>query len=307
MTALPADERDVRNPDAETWIVKADDSDPREWLAGAAECPPMTRLQMRHAGVTRTPAPFEIVRTHLGGSYFLACFGGEGRVLVDGRWVRCRPGHAFLLPPGTTHAFHATPGKRWDFCWVRYQEVAGHAPLAAAQTPVVARFDPEPIRLAILGMYHEAGGTAALAALDHWCELVHHYVLRFANPTTMDPRVWQLWAAVSADLGRDWTVPDMCRVAHLGEKQLQRLCARDLGRTPRQQLIWLRMRRAAELLARGQDKVETIAGNVGYANPFVFSSTFKRVMGCRPSEYSRGRRRDAEPTRELPDGDGAVS
>jgi AraC-like DNA-binding protein len=285
----PLTERDVRNPTAETRVVKADAADPRPWLAAAPVCPPMARLRMRHAGVTRTPAPYEIVRTHLGGSFLLACFGGEGRVLVDGRWVTCRPGHAFLLPPGTTHAFHATPGKRWDFCWVRYQEAGGHAPLAAAQTPVVAKFDGEPLRLALLGLHHEASGTAATSALDHWCELVHTYVLRFAEPATMDPRVWQLWAAVSADLPRDWTVSDMCRVAHLGEKQLQRLCTRDLGRTPRQQLIWLRMRRAAELLSRGTDKIETIAGQVGYQNPFVFSSTFKRVMGCRPSDYAGGR------------------
>ena len=58
-----------------------------------------------------------------------------------------------------------------------------------------------------------------------------------------------------------------------------------LGRTPRQQLICLGMRRAADLLAEREAKVETIAARVGYRNPFVFSTTFKRVMGWPPSEY----------------------
>ena len=77
----------------------------------------------------------------------------------------------------------------------------------------------------------------------------------------------------------------MAAEAHLSEKQLERLCLKQLGRNPRRQLIWLRMRQAAELLTTGDAKVETIAARVGYQNPFVFSTTFKRVMGWSPSTY----------------------
>ena len=44
---------------------------------------------------------------------------------------------AALLPPGTLQAFHTAPKKRWDICWVRYQEESGQKPLAAAATPVL--------------------------------------------------------------------------------------------------------------------------------------------------------------------------
>lgn len=56
-----------------------------------------------------------------------------------------------------------------------------------------------------------------------------------------------------------------------------------------QQFIWLRMRRAAELLQTTDAKIEAIAREVGYQNPFVFSTTFKRCLGWSPSEYP-GRR-----------------
>ncbi len=112
---------------------------------------------------------------------------------------------------------------------------------------------------------------------------------RFARPAEMDARLWRLWERVAADLGRPWTVAEMAVEAHLSEKQLQRLCRRELGRNPRRQLIWLRMRHAADLLTSTTAKVETIAMQVGYHNPFVFSTTFKRVMGWPPSEYP-GRR-----------------
>ena len=154
-------ETDIRPPDSDVKMVRADPFDTREWLAKAPVCPDLARHRIRHLAVARMPYPFEIVRTKLGGSYFLACFGGEGRVLVDGRWTRCRPGQAVLLPPGTLHAFKTSAERSWDFCWVRYQEKAGQKPLTTAQTPVIAQFDCEGLRLAIMGLFHECTGRAS--------------------------------------------------------------------------------------------------------------------------------------------------
>ena len=284
-------ETDIRPENAETVMVRADATDLRAWLANAPVCPGLTHHQIRHLGVATMPSPFEIVRNKLGGSYFLACFGGEGRVLVDGRWTRCSPGQAVLLPPGTLQAFQTTPGKTWDFCWVRYQERSGQLPLATARTPIVAMYDAEPLRLAILGLHRECSTSNVPAAVSHWVDLVHHYVLQFAVPVRHDPRLWQLWEKVSASPGEPWSIAEMAESIHLSEKQLQRLCLKELGRSPRQQLIWLRMSRAAELLVQEGLKIESIAALVGYQNPFVFSTTFKRVMGWSPSAYP-GRRRD---------------
>jgi len=278
-------ETDIRSPRSKAWIVRADAADKRSWLASSPICPLLGQHQIAHTAVAYLPAPFEIVRTRLGGSYFLACFSGEGRVLVDGRWVRCRKGTAVLLPPGTLQAFHTSHGRIWEICWVRYQERAGQRPLATAQTPVISRYDPEPLRLAILGLHRECIAGATPAALEHWAMLVHHYVVQFAAPAGLDERLWRLWDKVSRSLAEPWTLADMSRETHLSEKQLQRLCRKQLGRTPRQQLIWLRMRRAADLLVARNMKIETIAAQVGYENPFVFSTTFKQVMGWPPSEY----------------------
>jgi AraC-like DNA-binding protein len=281
-------ETDIRSPRSKAFVVRADAADMRSWLASSPVCPLLGHYQIAHAAVAHLPAPFEIVRTRLGGSYFLACFGGEGRVLVDGRWFRCRKGNAVLLPPGTLQAFHTPRGNVWDICWVRYQERRGQRPLATAQTPVLARYDAEPLRLAILGLHRECTASATPAALQHWSMLVHHYVVRFAEPAGTDERLWRLWEKVAGSLAQAWTLADMSRETHLSEKQLQRLCRQQMGRTPRQQLIWLRMRRAADLLMERKLKVETIAAQVGYENPFVFSTTFKRVMGWSPSEYPVG-------------------
>ncbi len=279
---LNLSETDIRSSKAEVWIVRSDAEDSRGWLQDSPVCRALANSQIRHLAVAHMPAPFEIVRTRLSGSYFLASFSGEGRVLIDGRWARCPSGRAMLLPPNTLQAFQTLTGKRWDFCWVRYQERAGQKPLASARTPVVAEFDAEPLRLAILGLHRECSNHGSLA--ERWAELIHSYVRQFAQPAAMDSRLWQLWEEVAASLADPWTITEMARRVHLSDKQLQRLCLRELGRSPRQQLIWLRMRRAAELL-QTHAKIDTIARDVGYQNPFVFSTTFKRVMGWSPSAF----------------------
>lgn len=286
-------ETDIRPARGKAIVVRASTADSRTWLKGAPVCPALAQYHIQHTAVVRMPSPFRIVRTQLGGSYFMASFGGEGRVLVDGRWFRCTPGKAVLLPPGTLHAFYTPTGKVWEFCWVRYQEAVGQRPLATAQSPIVASYDPQPLRHAILGLHRECLDDPAPAAVEHWVRLIQHYVMRFAQPAQVDDRLSRLWEQVTASLDHGWSIGEMARVTHLSDKQLQRLCRQQLGRTPRQQLIWLRMRHAADLLADGQDKIETIAARVGYQNAFVFSTTFKRVMGWSPSRYPL-RQRSAE-------------
>jgi AraC-like DNA-binding protein len=50
-------------------------------------------------------------------------------------------------------------------------------------------------------------------------------------------------------------------------------------------------------LAETDLKLEVIAERVGYANPFVFSNTFKRWTGWRPSLY-RNRQQEARSSPE---------
>ena len=282
-------ETDIRHMDSEMLTVRAEAlGDGRPWYDAACICRVLAQHQIVHTGVGRMLPPFEIVRTVLGGSYFLSCFGGAGEVLINGFWERCSEGQAFLLSPGTLHAFRAVvePGSSWDFCWVRYREAPGQKPVARASSPLLAEFPARPFLNAVSGLYHasaEAGGQPA--AIARWVELVHGYVLGFAQPAGRDARLERLWVAVEGDLGAEWTTAAMARIAHVSEKQLERLCKRDLGKTPRQHLIALRMHRAAELLTTTGETVEAIAAAVGYQNPFTFSTRFRRFSGWPPSRY----------------------
>ena len=282
-------ETDIRSPGSRTWCVRAATDDPRPWLVGAPVCPELQAHRIAHLGVAKMRAPFEIVRTKLGGTYFLSCRSGAGRVFVDGRWKTCEAGQAFLLSPGTLHAFHATEGAPWEFSWIRYAEGTGRNPIAGANSPVLAEMDPAPLQHAVFGLFHSTLKPSMPAATVAWIEMIQRYVEHFAGPATLDPRLARVWDKVAKDLARPWTSGELATTAHLSEKQFERLCRRELGRTPRQHLIWLRIREAARRLTSGSETIETIAAAVGYANPFTFSTTFRRFTGWSPSRYP-GRR-----------------
>jgi AraC-like DNA-binding protein len=286
-------ETDIRSPNSQTWAVACGQHVRRPWLADSPSCSLLESHHILHLGVAEMPSPFRIVRTDLGGSYFLASLEGEGRVLVDGHWLPSMPGTAFLLPPRTMNAFHTAKGKSWKFCWVRFQERDGRSIVARANSPVLANFDGQPLEFAVLGLRRECIGNASLMLLGDWLKLIRTYVLSFASPNREGTELWSVWDEVANDLDHPWTVAGMAQTLDLSEKQLQRICRRDLGRSPRQHLMWLRMRKAAELLLDTDRKISSIAASVGYRNPFVFTSTFQRMMGWTPSDYRRRHRTES--------------
>jgi AraC-like DNA-binding protein len=248
-------------------------------------CPALGRHQIKHLGIVDAAAPYEIVRTDLSGTYLLACFAGRGKILLDGRWQNLGAGTACLAPPHVVLAFRAVPGTRWQFCWVRYQQKPEQKPIISSSSPAVARFDAGPMHAAIEGLWQEVRSPVAPATTEHWVDIIHTYVLRFAQPWHVDDRLQHLWNAVSAQLDADWNLEKLSRQCHFSSEHLRRLCHQEIGRSPMHQVTYLRMERAAKLLTTTNDKIEVVAAAVGYDNPFVFSRTFKKWIGWPPSDY----------------------
>ncbi len=266
-------------------VVRADDSDLRDWLQEGAVCPLLGQHHISHCGIMKAAPPFEIVRSNQSGTFMLACLAGEGVILADGRWKHIRAGQACLLPPFVMNALKCLPGKAWSFAWVRYRESRESRPIVSSLSPVTGLFEPAPLKAAIEGLYAESTSSNGVSSLHHWSELVHHYVLRFAQPHSSDDRLWRVWQRVETDLARAWTLDELAGIACLSGEHLRRLCRKEIGRSPMQHLTHLRLQRARHLLSITDDKVEVIARAVGFESVFTFSNTFAKWIGWRPSEF----------------------
>ncbi len=265
--------------------VRAHANDRRHWLQRYPVCAALAQHDIEHAGIVRAGPGYRIVRTRQLTAYFMACVNGEGRVRVDGRWRRFTPGMGCLLPSHTRNEFHAVGTRPWEFCYVCYLHPPGHPEILTAEAPVMARFDADPLRWAIEGLRAEQLGAASPALAHYWVELIHGYVLRFAHPFRGQDRLQRLWQSVAAQPAEEWSLDRLARQAHCSREHLRRLCLRELGRSPIQQVTYLRLQRAAELLASTSMKVEEVGQTVGYENAFAFSTAFKKGVGWPPSDY----------------------
>lgn len=277
----------VHSPRTRIQGVRAPGAELRPWIENFRVCAAFDQYHIVHVGIEQAVAPTRVVRTKQTTTYFLACYGGKGRVLIDGRWRLCKSGMACLLPAHTLNAFEAVPGVQWEFCWVCYQRPADQRPVADAASPVLAQYDALPLRAAIQGLLYECSGPGQPALMQEWTDLINAYVMRFAKPADQPDKLRLLWERVGSSLAEEWTLSKLAKQAGYSSEHLRRLCRKQLGRSPMHQVTYMRMRKATELLVNTDLTIEAIAQQVGYHNPFVFSNAFTKWIGWRPSEYRR--------------------
>ena len=291
------DDGDTAGRGSVEWVVRAGDGDGRPWLARAPVCPALARYGIAHVGVARAVHPYRVVRTHLGGTFVMSCLAGAGEVRLGGSWAPMPVGTSCVAPPHSLHAYRAVPRKPWTVAWVRYADDAGGngngnggggpASNLTNRAPVLERFDGAGLGAAITGLHREACAGAAPAALELWAQLVEHYAQSLLARRRGDDRLVPVWREVTARIDEPWPLARLAKVASLSTKQFSRLSRQMVGRSPTQHVAWLRLQRAAHLLATTEHKVETVARMVGYQSLFTFSSRFKRFAGYRPSTYRR--------------------
>lgn len=257
----------------------------RLWSLTRDACPELTLHRIKHLGLTDAGVPYRRVRVQPTGSFFMVCHEGRGKILLDGRWQTSRKGVACLAPPRVLNAFHAVPHARWRFAWIRYDEPPHVRPLVSAASPVRVKCDADALWRIVSGLHNEWEGSRDPRLIHHWIELAHAEAARIAQPAKLDERLWAIWNEAAHDLVADWTLEKLAVRYGASKEHFRRACLRELGRSPMQHLTSLRIERAQKLLASTDDKVESIARQVGFSDASVFSRAFKRWVGRSPKAY----------------------
>ncbi len=262
----------------------------RRWSLDRKQCGELAVHRIAWLGLDVVHAPYRRVRLAPGGSFFLATLEGEGRVLLEGRWQRVTAGSLCLAPPRVLNAFHAEPGHRWAFAWIRYEEPAWAKPLVGAGSPLRLAQGAEEFGRVLGGLRAEWEGGRDAALVHHWLSLAHGLAARAARPWQADSRIGDLWKKVAADLAADWKLASLAARCALSPEHLRRVCRRELGRTPMEHVTYMRIQHAQELLETTDEKLEALAPRVGYHSAVVFSRAFVRCVGLTPSQYRERRR-----------------
>lgn len=150
-----------------------------------------------------------------------------------------------------------------------------------------------------------AGGTAAIdlmlhqIARDHGAalagrvadQLIHTAIRseqdhqRMSSPGRMvahHPRLAQVLARMEANIEDPVSPARLAAEAGLSPRQLERLFARHLGRSPKRHYMELRLERAHHLLRQTRMSVMEIALACGFGSAAHFSKCYRATYGCTP-------------------------
>jgi AraC-like DNA-binding protein len=102
----------------------------------------------------------------------------------------------------------------------------------------------------------------------------------------------QMSAAINSmhnDPAHSWTLQELAERAGMSRSTFALKFKQTVGTSPMEYLTRWRMLLAGDKLANSTDPISVIARSLGYESESAFSTAFKRVMGCSPRQYGRGR------------------
>jgi len=83
------------------------------------------------------------------------------------------------------------------------------------------------------------------------------------------------------------TITMLSELFNLSPRQLNRVFKEETGKTIFEMIHSIRVEKAKHLLSESDEKVITIAANIGYEDPAFFNRLFQRIVGCPPSKYRK--------------------
>ncbi len=249
-------------------------------------------------------------------------------VVADGTAIEVRAHTVLVVPAGLAHELEAartTAGAGMPHCapledgWLHLADGGGPEGVLMAcgrldvsfrgsrglfdylDEPLVQHLgDADPLRTALTSLLSELaaprpGARALTRALMEQCLVL---LLRRLCPRGLctapwlsaleDHRLARAVAAMHASPEDDHSVESLARFACMSRSAFARHFVEAFGRGPMDFLRELRLRRAAELLARSDLPVKALAGEVGYTSRSYFSRAFKDFYGVSPAKFRAG-------------------
>lgn len=225
----------------------------------------------------------------------IACLAGQGWVRLGKRELTVAPGDVLWVSAGHAHAYGANAETPWTIEWAHATgaELAGWAEfLGLPREGGVIRREASTIAELQLGRvwqclergYTLANLVAAGAALRGVLAGIKG---QRDTPGTRSPRerVAATIDWMKANLARPTRLEDLAALAGMSEPHYSALFREQIGFSPVDFFLRLRIQRACQLLATSAAAVGEVAEEVGFADPYYFTRYFRRVMGCSPREY----------------------
>lgn len=242
---------------------------------------------------------------------------GEFEIYEEGERYVVPAGSVFFLKQGLHHwgRKHCPRGTRWFFVHFHLPEqvadpaeelraedfayVEGSEPTQTSAVyvpiPKLVHLPPKSMLVArfesLLSMYRssEPQERAYMNAFLYRLLLDIRYEAEASRPVAPQTlRTRQLKQLMENLVSSPFSAREVEERMGLSYKHLSFCFKEETGMTLQEYHTKLRMEHAALLLRRGGLSIRQISEQLGFAEPFYFTTVFKKQMGCSPSEYRKG-------------------
>jgi len=246
-----------------------------------------------HAAGHRVERP-QGAATHL----LIACLRGRGWVRDKNREQPVGPGDLVWLPANESHAYGSCLKDPWTISWAHFcGDECGHwqKQLGWANEKPFGLGHVPPDQMADLKLDHvyaslELGYAlpqmigSSVALRSFFCAALHIANTSGATRSAAE-RVAAVREKMRSSLARPFRLEELAAAANLSVPHFSELFRQQTGYAPIDYLIRQRIQRACLLLDTTVSAVSKIATEVGYNDPYYFTRSFRRVMGCPPRAY----------------------
>ncbi len=227
------------------------------------------------------------------------CTEGKGWFQAENIHYSIEKNHFFVIPAHMPHRYGAHHEQPWTIYWLHFGgECAGHffgnrpfkGELINSEfnrtddrlqlfeqlySNLESGFNPENMEYSTTALWHLLGSF--------------RYTVPFSRIRTKEQGdvIEKSIQLMQNTLRDDVTLNELAAAAKLSVSHYSLIFKRKTGYSPLDYLIHLRIRRACHLLDFTNMKINEIARNTGYHDPFYFSRVFTKIMGISPLYYRR--------------------
>lgn len=216
--------------------------------------------------------------------------GGEGRFVNASGEYHLQKGDGFLFIPGERIYYQASSDNPWSYYWIGFTGEKASILLeqaALSQTSPIFQFDSS---------FDIEGYFSRVQSMDihrkvYVLSVLYYFFSLFLNrqeaakKSKVDIAIHYILQNYASAIH----VESIARYLNIDRRYFSRLFMAEMGLSPQQYIINVRMIHALELLRDNTElNVSDVARSVGYNDPLSFSIMFKKQYHLSPSDIQRG-------------------
>lgn len=219
---------------------------------------------------------------------------GHGIVTLDEKQYTAKAGDIYLLPPGRKHLYYSDDKDPWEKVWFNASGTLIR-PLLQEYNPQEIAVFPDAGGKEYFDQIHELGRTTACTtAQKHetavliFHQLLQHLYGRYYNQEPLYAKETVLIKEyLDNHFAENVSLKELSKMAYLSESQIIRIFKKDMGKTPYEYSLELRLEHAKKLLRDTRMMVKEISAALHFCDEHYFSYLFKQKVGLTPLQYRK--------------------